>query len=303
MDRRKGVATWVVRLVAALEEAGKVEVQELLIVQSLAQDLGAGVGVLLRTDVLHRDLRLTGQYPVAAIALGEAVRRFLLDGPLLLPLLTGDMTPRSAERAYGNPAWTHAPARRALRRAWGSDHLATLPLAGPPRPTVVLLGRQGPDFSDSELTRLARLQPSLGALARLVHLTSGGSERAAGHGERAPAPDRTSPFPGVGSVAGSEHRALSPLSVPSVGRLTGRELEVLALLARGHKAATIARLAGCSPRTVHRHLSSIYRKLGVPDRLSAVNRAHLLGLLALPTGHPRDTPAPVLVAEPLPDGA
>lgn len=61
--------------------------------------------------------------------------------------------------------------------------------------------------------------------------------------------------------------------------LTDREGEVLRLLARGYKAATIGRMAGCSERTVHRHLSNIYVKLGVRDRLSAINRANELGLL------------------------
>ncbi len=62
-------------------------------------------------------------------------------------------------------------------------------------------------------------------------------------------------------------------------RLTDRETQVLRLLAAGHKAHTIARLAGCSERTVHRHLSNIYGKLRVGDRLSAVTRAHRMGLL------------------------
>ncbi|WEV78050.1 LuxR C-terminal-related transcriptional regulator [Janibacter cremeus] len=61
--------------------------------------------------------------------------------------------------------------------------------------------------------------------------------------------------------------------------LTDRETQVLRLLAAGHKAHTIARLAGCSERTVHRHLSNIYGKLRVGDRLSAVTRAHRMGLL------------------------
>jgi DNA-binding CsgD family transcriptional regulator len=62
-------------------------------------------------------------------------------------------------------------------------------------------------------------------------------------------------------------------------RLTYREAEVLVLLSRGHKAASIGRMLGCSPRTVHRHLANLYAKLEVADRLMAVQRAHQLGLL------------------------
>lgn len=63
--------------------------------------------------------------------------------------------------------------------------------------------------------------------------------------------------------------------------LTGRELEVLRLLALGLPARSIAFRIDTSPRTVHKHLGSIYRKLTVHDRLGAVNRAYELGLLRM----------------------
>ena len=61
--------------------------------------------------------------------------------------------------------------------------------------------------------------------------------------------------------------------------LTAREREVLRLLSEGLLARTIAARLEVSPRTVHHHLGSIYSKLGVCDRLSAVLRARGLGLL------------------------
>jgi DNA-binding NarL/FixJ family response regulator len=61
--------------------------------------------------------------------------------------------------------------------------------------------------------------------------------------------------------------------------LTARETEVLYLLSTGLPAKSIARRMAVSPRTVHRHLSSIYAKFGTHDRLTTVVRAQRLGLL------------------------
>ncbi|MEV0678921.1 AAA family ATPase [Actinosynnema sp. NPDC050436] len=62
--------------------------------------------------------------------------------------------------------------------------------------------------------------------------------------------------------------------------LTDREHTVLEVLAQGLTADAIARRMDISPRTVHRHLQHLYRKLGTADRLSTVLRAQSLGLLA-----------------------
>ncbi len=62
-------------------------------------------------------------------------------------------------------------------------------------------------------------------------------------------------------------------------RLTGREHAVLTLLVGGLTATAIAHRLGTSPRTVHKHLENLYRKLGASDRLTAVLRAQRLGLL------------------------
>ncbi len=52
------------------------------------------------------------------------------------------------------------------------------------------------------------------------------------------------------------------------------------LLERGRTAEAIAHDLGISPRTVHKHLENLYRKLGVGDRLRAVAVAREAGLLA-----------------------
>jgi ATP/maltotriose-dependent transcriptional regulator MalT len=67
--------------------------------------------------------------------------------------------------------------------------------------------------------------------------------------------------------------------VVELHRLTQRETTVLAVLAEGLTADAIARRLDISPRTVHRHLQHLYRKLGTTDRLATVLRAKTLGLL------------------------
>ena len=64
--------------------------------------------------------------------------------------------------------------------------------------------------------------------------------------------------------------------------LTEREFAVLRLPGAGLTAQAIARRLTTSPRTVHKHLEHLYRKLGVRDRLMAVQRARDVGLLAAP---------------------
>jgi DNA-binding CsgD family transcriptional regulator len=61
--------------------------------------------------------------------------------------------------------------------------------------------------------------------------------------------------------------------------LSDRELAVLSLLPGGLTATAIARRLNISPRTVHKHLENIYRKLRTRDRLTTVLRAQELGLL------------------------
>ncbi len=72
--------------------------------------------------------------------------------------------------------------------------------------------------------------------------------------------------------------------------LTERELAVLTLLGEGLTAQAIARRLQTSPRTVQKHLEHVYRKLGVRDRLVAVQRARTVGLLRAPAAPPIPSP-------------
>jgi DNA-binding NarL/FixJ family response regulator len=63
--------------------------------------------------------------------------------------------------------------------------------------------------------------------------------------------------------------------------LTPREHDVLVLVAEGMTIRQMGRRLGISPRTVERHVSMLYRKLGVGTRLQAVARAASIGLIDL----------------------
>lgn len=61
--------------------------------------------------------------------------------------------------------------------------------------------------------------------------------------------------------------------------LTRREVQVLALLAIGHRHAEVAARLGVTRHTVSTHAKNIYRKLGVHNALAAVRVAYELRLL------------------------
>jgi two-component system nitrate/nitrite response regulator NarL len=67
-----------------------------------------------------------------------------------------------------------------------------------------------------------------------------------------------------------------------ISSLTNREREVIALIAEGLKNRQIAERLFISPTTVTHHLSSIYSKLGVSDRLALVIYAFANKLAKMP---------------------
>jgi len=67
--------------------------------------------------------------------------------------------------------------------------------------------------------------------------------------------------------------------------LTGREREVLDLIAAGERNVTIARRLSIAPKTVANHISAIFTKLQVADRSEAIIRARDAGLGRAPAGH------------------
>ncbi len=86
-------------------------------------------------------------------------------------------------------------------------------------------------------------------------------------------------MPHLSDACRHAQRTRSAAEAASALSLTTREVEVLQLLSEGLLARTIAARLGLSPRTVHKHLSNVYGKLGVHDRLVAVSIARDRGLI------------------------
>ena len=90
--------------------------------------------------------------------------------------------------------------------------------------------------------------------------------------------------PGVAARVLAYFSAGPPLAEAETGdehpfpQLTAREREVLDLLAAGRRTAAIAEALFMSPKTVSNHLTSIFAKLEVADRASAMIRAREQGL-------------------------
>jgi DNA-binding CsgD family transcriptional regulator len=158
-----------------------------------------------------------------------------------------------------------------------------------------VLAKGGADFSDADVTVARRIQPLLVLLARQCRVLVG----YAACEPATEAADGPAPGPPAASwertTNGARDRRVSVVEETSLLLgLTGRELAVLRLLADGKTAAAIGRTLGISPRTVHVHLTHVYGKLGVNDRLMAVSVARQIGLLSFgsPTAWTTVVPQP-----------
>jgi DNA-binding CsgD family transcriptional regulator len=142
---------------------------------------------------------------------------------------------------------------------------------------------------DDTATRAARLETVLAAAeespfrlealwARLdlgLALADAGDDRAAGELEGAAT---VAPELGAATVAKLAERALRSLGVRTWRRtapgapLTEREQEVARLVAEGATNREIAQLLFLSPKTVERHVSNVFKKVGVRNRAELASR-------------------------------
>ncbi len=161
---------------------------------------------------------------------------------------TRDMTPLSMDEV-ADDRWWKGEGYRAGKDAIGIDRQLALPLsAGPGKIRSVIMSRSGLGFSDRDL--------EYAVLARSLLDTVEAHEAAV--------------ITGTGPGDPAEHK------------ITPRELAVLTLLCDGLTARAIGTRLAITPATVSKHTENIYRKLGVRDRISALRKAHSLGLVPAP---------------------
>jgi PAS domain S-box-containing protein len=73
-----------------------------------------------------------------------------------------------------------------------------------------------------------------------------------------------------------------PIRLNADPRLTSRQREILELVASGLSTAEVAKELTLSSETVRNHLRSVFRELGVHNRVEAIVAAQRMGLLAAP---------------------
>jgi DNA-binding NarL/FixJ family response regulator len=167
-------------------------------------------------------------------------------------------------------------------------------LARPVQPDVVVMDLRMPGLNGIEATRrIVADSPQIAVLV-LTMLDDDDSIfaalRAGARGYLLKGADRDQIRRGIHAAANGEvifsadlaERMLGYFTAaappPAFPQLTGREREVLELIAQGHANPAIAARLGLSHKTVRNHVSNILAKLQVADRAQAVAQARDAGL-------------------------
>ncbi|MHB1613907.1 MAG: response regulator transcription factor [Actinomycetes bacterium] len=162
------------------------------------------------------------------------------------------------------------------------------------QPDVVVLDVRLPDGSGLDAARALRARhPQLGIVVLTMYA---GDEALFGALEAGASAFVPKDVPADDVVAAARHAAVSPRSFaaadlaeamrrrlePTGPQLSGREREVLILLADGLAVAQISRRLYISESTTKTHISKLYQKLGAANRAQALMTALRLGLLRRP---------------------
>ncbi|GAA1579952.1 response regulator transcription factor [Actinoplanes couchii] len=182
-----------------------------------------------------------------------------------------------------------------------SDGVSAAALVRRIRPDVVLMDIRMPGGDGITATRAIRADPECRDVAILMLTTFDTDDevlaamRAGADGyllkDTAPEPLRAAVrsaargepvlSPGVArQVMGHAAAVPQPVADPRLGRLTARELEVLAALADGDDNTAVARALSLSPDTVRTYVHRILGKLEAASRAQLVAIAHRSGLAA-----------------------
>jgi len=205
----------------------------------------------------------------------------------------------------------HAVVRKGIREfleaegdiivlAEATDGDSTLALVQEHSPDIVVLDIQMPGRNGIEVTRALRTAGSSVAILILTaydddpYIMAGIQAGANGYVLKSAAPDeiiravravhegQSAVDPAVAAklmayLAGQRRAPPTPMAEG----LTDRELEVLALVAKGLTNRAIGHQLGISDRTVQGHLANIFGKLGASSRTEAVMTAIKLGWIAV----------------------
>jgi ATP/maltotriose-dependent transcriptional regulator MalT len=239
-------------------EQGELESARSLLEESLA--IGKKVGV--ETDAVHLALGLAGLLTLQGDA--ASARRLYQESVTLLfeGNVYQEQIAASLEGLAALEAGQGAP-RQAVR-LWGAAEALREVIGAPMHPVH---------------------RPSYEQAMALAHRELGEQAFAAAWAEgRSLTPEQVLVTPAPASATAQVAPRLlvsAPPNKPatSPSGLTARELEILRLLALGWTDAQIAEQLVISPRTVNRHTTSLYSKLGVSSRAAATRHAiehHLL---------------------------
>ena len=214
-------------------------------VQWRGDDGTSGLASVTRPGSSYGGLGATAAVELMAAAAKSA----LLDHHPLVRwfILSGSSTPQSMRRVPDIVRTPRSADAVDLLRTVGSDQELSIPvvLHGASH-HVLVVGRSGRhDFSGDDLEVAARLQPLLLSVQRQALVLG----------------------------------RLLPVAHPVNLGLTGRELAVLQLLARGMTTEAIGSALGCSARAAQKHIEHIYRKIDVRDRVNAARVGREAGLV------------------------
>jgi predicted ATPase/DNA-binding CsgD family transcriptional regulator/DNA-binding XRE family transcriptional regulator len=224
-----------------LAKARELLEQALALKRQLGERQSVAIGLVNLGELLTR----SGQWDAADRALAEAAG---LAAELGIPQLVGTVHTNQGNVAAHQQRWAdaseHYAAAVAAYLEIGHGHDAVEAMIGLGR-AAHRLGRQ--DEAAGQLRAAEALARELGSAERLTQVVAALAETGAGAG-------------------------------PLPGGLTGRQAEVLRLVATGLSNKEIAAALYLSPATVERHLVTVYRKLGVARRVDATRYAVSHGL-------------------------
>jgi len=215
--------------------------QALALKRQLGERQSVAIGLVNLGDLLTR----SGQWDAADRALAEAAG---LAAELGIPQLVGTVRTNQGNVAAHQERWADASEHYAVAVAAyleiGHGHDAVEAMIGLGR-AARRLGHE--DEAAGHLRSAEAIARELGSAERLTQVHAALAESGAGAG-------------------------------PLPGGLTGRQAEVLRLVAAGMSNKEIAAALYLSPSTVERHLVTVYRKLGVAGRVDATRYAVSHGL-------------------------